>query len=103
MVIQKELVGEKFILKLKGRIDTTTAPQFAEAVSILDGVEELVLDFGGVEYISSAGIRVILSAYKSMCHQGTMKLIHVNNTVYSALQITGFTEKLTIERNPEEK
>lgn len=103
MVIQMEHKEKKYIVKLEGRIDTTTAPQFAEALDTLDGIEELVLDFQGVEYISSAGIRVILSTYKTMCHQGSMKLIHVNDVVYEALLITGFTEKLAIERSREEK
>lgn len=99
MEIYREYDREKLIVKIEGRIDTMTAPQFSEVLEDLDGIKELILDYEKVEFISSAGIRVILSAYKRMREQGTMKLIHVNETVYSALLITGFTEKLKIERS----
>lgn len=103
MAIHTEYRGHKLIVKIKGRIDSTNAPQFAEALSVLDGIDELIMNFEETDYISSAGIRVILSAYKTMCGQGSMRLIHVNDTVYSALTITGLAEKLDIERSGEEK
>lgn len=98
MIIQKESNEKKLIVKIEGSIDSNTAPQFSEALDSLEGVGELVIDLKGVDYASSAGIRVILNAYKRMLHCGSMKLINVNNTVYSALLITGIADKLTIER-----
>lgn len=98
MVIRKEENEKKLVVKLEGSIDSNTAPQFSEALGSLEGIEELVLDFKGVDYTASAGIRVILTAYKRLLHRGSMKLTNVNDTVYSALMITGIIDKLTIER-----
>lgn len=102
MEIQKKREEKKLIVQIEGKIDSTTAPEFQEAITDLSNVEELLLDFEKVEYISSAGIGVILSAYKTMHRQGSIRIIHVNKVVYSALFITGFTDKMPIERNPEE-
>ena len=85
-------------LAIQGRIDTTTAPQLeAELRSDIDGVTELYLDFTGVEYISSAGLRVLLSAQKLMSRQGKMVLSHVNESVMEVFEVTGFSDILTIE------
>ena len=85
-------------IALQGRLDTTTAPQLEETLqSSLDGVTELTLDFANLQYISSAGLRVILGAQKAMNKQGSMKLCHVNSTVMEVFEITGFSDILTIE------
>ena len=85
-------------IAVEGRIDTTTAPELeAELKASLDGVSELVLDFEKLDYISSAGLRVLLSAQKVMIKQGEMKVIHVNETVMEIFEVTGFSDILTIE------
>lgn len=98
MEIQKTRTGEKLFVAVTGRVDTTTAPQFeTEVRSSLEGVTELVFDFAGVEYISSAGLRVLLSAQKTMNAQGKMRLCHVCPEVMEVFDITGFSDILTIE------
>lgn len=98
MDIIKNLDGNKLVIALEGRLDTSTAPNLeAELKSSLDGVEELVLDFTKLEYISSAGLRVILGAQKTMTKQGQMKLTGVNDEVMEVFEITGFVDILTIE------
>lgn len=84
---------------LQGRLDTTTSPELEKALQEnLSGVQEVVFDFVGIEYISSAGLRVLLSAQKRMnAEGGSMKLLHVNETVMEVFEITGFTDILTIE------
>lgn len=85
-------------IALEGRLDTTTAPQLeAEFKSSLNGVEELNLDFEKLEYLSSAGLRVILAAQKVMNKQGKMVLRHVNETIMEVFEVTGFVDILTIE------
>ena len=85
-------------IALEGRLDTTTAPQLeAELKSCLSGVEELVMDMEKLEYISSAGLRVLLSAQKQMAKQGSMKVIHVSESIMEILEVTGFSDILTIE------
>ena len=82
----------------EGRIDTITAPELEKKLcEILDGVSELVLDMAGVEYVSSAGLRVILKVQKQMTRQGKMKLIGVNENVMEVFEITGFSDILNIE------
>lgn len=83
---------------LDGRLDTTTAPQLESALrDDLGGVTDLVLDLSMLEYISSAGLRVLLSTQKVMNRQGSMKLTGVNETVMEIFEITGFCDILTIE------
>ena len=83
---------------MEGRLDTTTAPNLEkELKSSLDDVTELIMDFEKLEYISSAGLRVLLSAQKTMNKQGEMKLIHVNDTIMEIFKVTGFSDILTIE------
>ena len=85
-------------LKISGRLDTTTAPDLEKEIGdSLEGVEELVMDMEGLEYISSAGLRVILKAQKQMNTQGSMKLVNVNDSVLEVFDITGFIDILTIE------
>ena len=98
MDIKKTKNDTTLTLAIQGRIDTTTAPQLeAELRSDIDGVTELDLDFTGVEYISSAGLRVLLSAQKLMSRQGKMVLSHVNESVMEVFEVTGFSDILTIE------
>lgn len=96
MTIEKTLTGETLILKVIGRLDTSTAPQLeAEMNDSLNSAKDLILDFSELEYISSAGLRVILKAQKIMNKQGTMKLTGVNDTVMEVFDITGFSDILT--------
>ena len=98
MTIEKALNGNSLTLNLAGRLDTATAPELDVVVdSSLRGVQELVLDLEALEYISSAGLRVVLKAQKKMNAQGSMKLIHVNDTIMEVFDITGFADILTIE------
>lgn len=87
----------KLTVVLGGRINTSTAPEFESSVSNLDGIEELVLDFEKVQYISSAGLRVLIKTAKTMKKQGSMKLIKVNESVMDVFEIAGLAEILTIE------
>ena len=98
MTIDKNLNGNNLTVKIGGRLDTITAPELDAALdSTLSGVQELVLDLEALEYISSAGLRVILKTQKTMNAQGSMKLINVNDTVMEVFDITGFVDILTIE------
>lgn len=98
MNIVKTNEGAKLTLALEGRLDTTTAPQLeAEVKSALTNVTELVLDFSQLEYLSSAGLRVILAAQKIMNKQGKMVIRHVNETILEVFEVTGFSDILTIE------
>lgn len=98
MTITKNLEGKKLTVALEGRLDTGTAPQLeAELKTSVNGIEELVLDLANLEYMSSAGLRVLLSAQKVMNRQDSMKVIHVNETISEIFEITGFSEILTIE------
>ena len=83
---------------LSGRLDTVTAPQLeAELEKILSDSDALVLDMANLEYITSAGLRVILKAQKAMNTEGTMKLIHVGESIMEVFDITGFSDFLNIE------
>ena len=96
--IEKKTNGNELTVALTGRLDTTTAPQFEkELKESLDGVTALTIDMTALEYISSAGLRVLLSAQKTMNRQGQMKLTHVNETILEIFEVTGFSDILTIE------
>ena len=98
MNINKENIGNALNVKIEGRVDTTTAPALeAELKSSYDGCESLVLDFAQVEYISSAGLRVLLSAQKVMSRKNGMKLINVSEDIMEIFEVTGFSDILTIE------
>ncbi|MBR4676266.1 MAG: STAS domain-containing protein [Victivallales bacterium] len=98
MNINKTTNGSTLTLSLEGRLDTTTSPELETLLDAsLDGITELVFDFSGLDYLSSAGLRVLLSAQKRMNKQGSMKLLHVNETVKEVFEITGFSDFLTIE------
>ena len=98
MTIEKNLNGAELIVKVVGRLDTTTAPELeASLKESFEGLEKLVLDFSELDYLSSAGLRVILKAQKLMNAQGNMKVINVNDMVMEVFDITGFADILTIE------
>lgn len=98
MNIIKTREGNVLSIALEGRLDTTTAPQLeTELHQSLPRVAELRLDFSALEYLSSAGLRVILSAQKVMNKQGKMIIRHVNETIMEVFEVTGFVDILTIE------
>lgn len=98
MIIEKTTSGNAMHLKLNGRLDTTTAPQLeAELKQNISGVATLQFDFSQLEYLSSAGLRVLLAAQKVMNKQGKMSICNVNDTVMEVFEITGFVDVLTIE------
>lgn len=97
MEIIKNTEGNVCNIALEGRLDTTTAPQLeAELKSSLNGIADLTFDFSKLEYISSAGLRVLLSAQKVMNSQGSMKITNVAPEIMEVFEITGFTDILTI-------
>ena len=90
--------GSELVFSLEGRLDTTTAPQLEDAVkSNVDGVEKLTFDMAALEYISSAGLRVLLSAQKIMNKQGEMVIKNASDEVKEIFDVTGFSDILTIE------
>lgn len=98
MDIQKTLNGTTLEVKLDGRLDTTTSPKLEEELrDSVDGLTCLVFDFEKLEYISSAGLRVLLAMQKIMNKQGEMILKNVSETVMEVFEITGFSDILTIE------
>lgn len=98
MEIVKKVDGNEVVIALVGRLDTTTAPQLeAELKTSLNDVTSLVFDFEKLEYISSAGLRVLLSAQKVMNKQGKMVIRNTNEEIKSVFDITGFNDILTIE------
>ena len=98
MTIEKNLSGTELTLTIAGRLDTTTAPQLeAEFKQNIGGVEKLILDFAALEYLSSAGLRVLLAAQKVMNKQGEMIIKNVNDTINDIFEVTGFIDILTIE------
>ena len=98
MTIEKKLEGTSLSVALAGRLDTVTAPDLdAELKPVLEGITELVFDFEQLEYVSSAGLRVLLHAQKVMNAQGTMKVTHVRPEILEIFEITGFNDILTIE------
>ena len=98
MTIEKNLNGTELTIALTGRMDTLTAPQLEEELKTsLPGVESLALDFANLEYLSSAGLRVLLAAQKIMNKQGKMVVRHVNETIAEIFDVTGFCDILTIE------
>ena len=98
MTIEKKVNGSTLEVAVEGRLDTVTAPELeAELNKDLGSAETLTLDFSKLEYISSAGLRVLLSAHKAMSGKGGMKVIHVNEIVREVFEVTGFTDILNIE------
>lgn len=98
MNINIEKVNNSTVFKLEGRLDTVTAPKLEQAINNEgDALVNLVLDFGEINYISSAGLRVLLGAQKKMNAQGNMELINVSNDVMDILEMTGFADILVIK------
>ena len=96
--ITKNTNASELTFSLTGRLDTTTAPELEkELKASLDGVSALTIDMAALEYISSAGLRVLLSAQKTMNKQGEMKVVHVGETIMEIFEVTGFSDILTIE------
>lgn len=97
MTINKQQNGASLTVALEGRLDTTTAPQLeAELRQSLDGITQLTMDLGGLAYISSAGLRVLLFAQKQMNKQGEMKVTNANESVMEIFEVTGFSDILHI-------
>ena len=97
MTINKISEGGRLTIVIEGRLDTNSSPKLeAELRQSVSGVTELVFDFSGVEYISSAGLRVLLAAQKVMNRQGSMRLVGVSADVMEVFEITGFADILTI-------
>ena len=98
MTLEKNVNGAVVTLKIIGRLDTMTAPALEAAIDDSSAeIQELILDCGELEYVSSAGLRVILKAQKQMNAKGSMKLTGVNETIMEVFDITGFADILTIE------
>lgn len=98
MTVEKQINGDSLTMIISGRIDSVTSIELQSIMdSSLDGVSHLVLDLANVEYVSSAGLRVILAAHKVMSRQGTMNLVKVPEFVREVFEITGFDSVLNIE------
>ena len=98
MKINKKQEGSKLVIALEGRLDTTSAPDLEkELKTSLDGVTDLTLDLTNLDYISSAGLRVLLSAHKTMMKQGQMKVTNASEIVKEVFDVTGFSDILNIE------
>lgn len=102
MNIEKTINDDTMVVSVQGRLDTTTAPVLeAELASSLDPVSELILDFAELEYLSSAGLRVLLATQKQMNDKGSMVVRNVNDSIMEVFEITGFLSILTIENETE--
>ncbi len=98
MTIDKKKKGSELVITLSGRLDTNTASGLENALrDALNGITSLTFDFEKLDYISSAGLRVLLSAQKAMLAKGSMKVTHVNETIMEIFEVTGFVDILTIE------
>ena len=98
MTIEKKINGDAVTLIVSGRLDTQTAPKLENEIEeTISEIKELVFDMTNLEYVSSAGLRVILKAQKIMNTQGSMKLMGVNDSIMEVFDITGFLDILTIE------
>ena len=96
--IRKTIENGKAVFDLEGLLDTTTAPELEKELrDSMDGLTGLTLNFSGLEYISSAGLRVLLAAQKAMKCRGGMKVTNVNGSIMEIFEVTGFSEILTIE------
>ena len=97
MTIEKKQNGTTLEIALTGRLDTTTAPQLEKELKDLSGVNSVTLDFSALEYVSSAGLRLLLSAHKALSGKGGLKVTHVSELVQEVFDVTGFADILTIE------
>ncbi len=98
MTIKKEQNGQELCVSLEGRLDTTTSPELEQELkNSLDGITSLIVDIAALDYISSAGLRVLLSAQKTMNKQGSMVVKNVSEEIMEVFEVTGFSDILTIE------
>ena len=99
MTIKKTVDGDKLVLDLEGRLDTTTAPQLENELKVsLYDIRELTLDMENLEYLSSAGLRVLLAAQRQMQkQQGNMVIVNVNEIIMEVFEVTGFVDIITIK------
>ena len=98
MNIKKMIDGEMLTVYVAGRIDTTNAKEFEDVInSELKDITGLIMDFAELEYISSAGLRVLLIAIKQMKKQGSMKIVHSNEMVKEIFEVTGFADLVEVE------
>ncbi len=98
MTINKEKNGKEMLIKIEGRLDTTTAPDLDKALEgELADLDKLVFDFDGLEYLSSAGLRSLLAAQKQMTGHGSMVIKNVKEMINEIFEVTGFSDILTIE------
>lgn len=98
MTIEKVVNGEELVVCVEGRLDTMTSPEFEKELKpAMEGMSEVVLDFKDLEYISSAGLRVLLSAQKVMMRQGSLVIRNCSDEIMEIFEVTGFTDILTIE------
>lgn len=98
MTVEKITNGDSLTLRVEGRVDTTNAKEFEEIITnSLDGVKELIMDFESLEYISSAGLRVMLMAIKKMKKQGSMAVTNANEMVKEIFEVTGFSDLVEVE------
>lgn len=99
MEIKKELEGTTLTVNVSGRLDASNAQELTNFLNAsLNGVKDLIFDFKGLEYVASAGLRVLLTAQKRMNKQGSMKIRNVNDTVMEVLEMTGFADLMDIEK-----
>lgn len=100
MKITKTKNGSSLSIALTGRLDTNTAPELETAIkNSIDDITDLTIDMQDLDYLSSAGLRVLLGAQKTMNKQGSMRVIHVNDTIMEIFEVTGFADILTIEND----
>ena len=98
MTISKEINGTDMTVALSGRLDTNTAPELEKELSgYFDEIDTITMDFAELDYISSAGLRVLLSVHKNMAKKGGMKVTNVNSIINEIFEVTGFTDILNIE------
>lgn len=98
MTIEKVVNGEELVVCVEGRLDTMTSPEFEKELKpAMEGMSEVILDFKDLEYISSAGLRVLLSAQKVMMRQGSLVIRNCSDEIMEIFEVTGFTDILTIE------
>ncbi len=96
--INKKIDGTAMTVAVSGKLDSVTSADFEAAIKeSIEPITDLTIDMDGLTYISSAGLRVLLSSQKIMNRQGSMKVVHVNDTVMEILDVTGFADILTIE------
>ena len=98
MIIEKQVTDSAMTIKVIGRLDSVTSPQLEEITSKeLEGITDLTFDFSELEYISSAGLRVILISQKTMNNQGKMRVTGINQEVRDIFEVTGFVDIIDVE------